>query len=65
MEIRNTHIIKTKIIEKGYTQKEIAEKLGITEVTLSRWVNGKLGNIEKFIKLCKILEITPNDFIKK
>lgn len=57
MKKYNTKIIKMKIIEKGYSQKEIAKKLNITEETLSRWINGKLGNIEKFIELCKILDI--------
>ena len=62
MEKYNTKIIKIKIIEKGYNQKEIAEKLGITDVTLSKWINGKLGNIEKFIELCQILDIDINKF---
>lgn len=53
----DTKIIKIKIIEKGYSQREIAKRLNITEETLSRWINGKLGNIEKFIELCKLLDI--------
>lgn len=53
----NTKLIKSKIVERGYTQREIAEMLNITEVTLSKWINGKLGNIETFIKLCKFLDI--------
>ncbi len=61
MEEYNTRIIKMKIIEKGYSQREVAKMLGIREETLSRWIAGKLGNIEKFIELCKILDIDIND----
>lgn len=60
----NLKIIKIKIIENGYTQKEIADKIGVTQVTLSKWINGKIGNIEKFIELCEILNINIKD-IKK
>ena len=61
MEI-NPKIIKLKIIEKGYTNREIANKLNIHEQTISNWINGKMGNIEKFIELCKILDIDINEF---
>lgn len=35
------HRIKELIKEKGYTQQELAEKLGITRVGLTQMVNGK------------------------
>lgn len=65
MKINNTIIIKSKITEKGYTQRKIAKELDISEVTLSKWINGKLGNIDKFIKLCIMLDIDVNELIKK
>lgn len=37
VKMYNFKIIKSRIIESGYTQKEIAKELGITEVTLSKW----------------------------
>lgn len=36
-----SHRIKELIKEKGYTQQEFADKLGITRVGLSRLINGK------------------------
>lgn len=61
----NSKIIKLKIIDNEYTQKEIANKINISEVTLSKWINGKIGNnIIKFIELCHILDIEIKD-IKK
>ena len=35
------HRIKELIKEKGYTQQELAEKLGISRVGLTQLVNGK------------------------
>lgn len=35
------HRIKELIKEKGYTQQEFAEKLGMTRIGLSQLVNGK------------------------
>lgn len=64
MEIKNQNQIKIQIIRKNKSQKEIAEEIGISEATLSRWINGKLGNIAKFIKLCYLLDLNINDFIE-
>lgn len=55
-------IIKTKIIEKGYTNKEVAKMMNISEQTLSNWINGKnMKQIEKFIELCQFLNIDIKD----
>ena len=35
-----SHRIKELIKEKGYTQQEFADKLGITRVGLSQLING-------------------------
>lgn len=57
----NSKFIKMKIIERGLTQIEVANYIGITPETLSRWINGELGNINKFIKLCKFLNIDARE----
>lgn len=55
-------VIKTRIIEKGYTNKEIAKTLNMSEQTLSNWINGKsIQQIDKFIELCKFLDIDIKD----
>lgn len=53
----NKEYIKIQIIKSGMNQKQIADKLGISEITLSKWVNGNIGYIEKFIDLCILLDI--------
>lgn len=62
--MKDNKIIKSNIVKSGYTQRDLAKLLNISEVTISNWCNNKLGNIEKFIDLCMIIELDPRD-IKK
>lgn len=57
-----TYIIKTKIIEKHLTIKEVAEITKLNEQTISNWINKKnLSNIDKFLKLIIFLDINIKD----
>lgn len=57
MEI-NGNIIKSEIYKKGYSIKEIANILNISDMTISNWINGRnLNQIEKFINLMLLLDI--------
>ena len=50
----------------GLTQKQLAELIGVTDVTISRWESGQREPIwSDFIKICEVLAINPNDFIGK
>lgn len=59
MEIKN--IIKNRRIELGLTQKEIADKIGVSEATVSRWESGNISNMrrDRIAKLAEILQISP------
>lgn len=47
---------------KKLTQEELAEKLGITNKSVSKWENGNcLPNISQFKPLCEILDISINE----
>ena len=47
---------------KGLTQKEVASLLFMTQQQYSRFETGKFElNYQQILKLCKILDITPND----
>ncbi len=49
--------------EKKLTQEQLAEKLGVTAKSVSRWENGVcLPDVSLFKDLCNILGITLNDF---
>lgn len=50
--------------EKKYTQKEIAEKLGISEKTISKWECGNgMPEVVYMEPLCNILGITVNELL--
>lgn len=50
--------------EKGLTQRELAEKLLITEKSVSKWECGKcLPDVSTMIPLCKILQISVNELL--
>ena len=49
--------------EKKLTQVQLAEKLGVTDKSVSRWENGKcLPDVSLFRDLCNILGVTLNEF---
>lgn len=47
------------------TLKEIAEAVGTTEATVSRWETGEIENIrsDKLIQLSKILDCSPGEIV--
>lgn len=50
--------------EKNWTQKDLAEKLGISDKTVSKWETGKgLPDIASLNPLCDILEININELL--
>ena len=49
--------------EKNLTQEQLAEKLGVTDKSVSRWENGRcLPDVSLYKDLCNILGITLNEF---
>ena len=60
--MKKYNIIKIKAIENNLNYAEIAQKIGVSEQTISNWSNGRaISNIEKFIKMCKLLNIDIKD----
>ena len=53
------------LLQKGKTQKKIAEEIGSHQSHLSDWLNGrKIPNSSSLFKLAKALEVSPNELIK-
>ena len=49
---------------KGMTQIEFAEKLGVTNKSVSRWETGRnMPDVSLFIPICELLEISVNELI--
>lgn len=60
-----THI-KINREKLGLTQFDLAKKVGVTPVTISRYENGhRQANCNDFLSICEVLGINPNDFIEK
>ena len=50
--------------KKKMTQNELAEKLGVTDKSISNWENGRnMPDLSLFKPLCELLNITINDLI--
>ena len=50
--------------EKKLTQAELAEKLGVTDKSISNWENGRnMPDLSLFKLLCELLDISINDLI--
>lgn len=56
--IKKRNKLKTLIIERGLTIKQLANELDVSPQTISNWCNNKnLDNIYGFYKLCKKLDV--------
>ena len=56
--------IQTKRKELGLTQAELAEKLGMSNKSVSKWERGVcLPDVSVYMDLCEILGISLNEFI--
>lgn len=57
--------IKTKRIEKNYSQKELAELLYVTDSAVSKWERGiAYPDITLITDICRVLEITEHELIE-
>lgn len=55
------HYLVTRRKELGKTQKEVAEYIGVTEATVSRWESGNIANMrrDRIKKYAEVLQTTP------
>ena len=63
-QIKTGKFIATLRKEKELTQKELAEKLGVSDKTISKWECGKgLPDVSLILPLCELLGITVNELL--
>lgn len=55
-------ILRDRRKELGYTMKEIADMVGVSEATISRWESGDIANMrrDRIAKLAKALRLSPS-----
>ncbi len=57
--------IKKTREQKGYTQKELAERLGISSARLSNWELGiNRPDVEMFARICYELDASADEMLK-
>lgn len=54
--------IKERRVAMGYTQEELAEKLGLQKSAIAKYENGRVENIKRSVirEMSKILECNPS-----
>ncbi len=59
------NLIKEKRKAQKLTLQEVADHLGCSKMTVSKWENGQIQNIrrENLIPLCNLLDISPIQLI--
>ena len=56
--------LKEAIKQSGKTQKEIAEKLSVTQSCIAHYVKGDIvPALDTFANLCKVLDLDANDIL--
>lgn len=60
MEIRD--ILKSRRLQLGLTLSDVAEKVGVSKATVSRWESGNIANMKRnrIVALANVLEISPS-----
>jgi len=61
----NLHInIKHFRLQKGLSQTQIAEKIGVSRQAISNWESGKTyPDLDNIVLLCKVYEITTDELL--
>lgn len=65
MDNKNLNRLKVVLAEKSLSNKWLAEQLGVTQATVSKWVtNTSQPNLDMLIKLTKVLEVDLRELIR-
>ena len=60
MEVKD--IIRNRRLEMGLTMKQVADAVGVSEGTISRWESGEIENMRRnnIVAISKLLSINPS-----
>ncbi len=65
MDKKNINRIRVVLAEQNRTNKWLAEQLGVSEITVSRWVNNtQQPAIEIFVDIAEILKVDIRDLFE-
>jgi len=64
MEEHSINRLKVALAEQNKTNRWLAEQMGKSEITISRWVQNKSQpSLEQLMQIAKLLSISPKDLI--
>ena len=62
---RNINRIKVVLVDKRRTNKWLAEQLGVTPTTVSKWcTNAAQPPVETLMHIARLLEVQVNDLLR-
>lgn len=62
---RKLNRIKTALVDKGKTNKWLAEQLGKDPATVSKWcTNAAQPSLETLMQIAKLLEVQTDDLLR-
>lgn len=65
MERKNINRIRVVLAEKNKTNKWLADKIGVTEGTVSKWVtNTQQPSVETFLRIAELLNVDIRDLFE-
>ena len=65
MDNKNLNRLKVVLAEKGLSNKWLAEQLGTTQATVSKWVtNTSQPSLETLMQIAKILEVQVDGLLR-
>ncbi len=65
MMFKINNLLKDRRKSKGLTMKQVAEAVGVSEATVSRWESGNIANMgrSKIYALSKVLDLSPSEIM--
>lgn len=58
--------IRVALAERNKTNRWLAEQMGKSEITISRWVQNKTQpSLEQLLQVAQILSVSPRDLINE
>lgn len=66
MASQSINRIKVALAEQNKTNRWLAEQMGKSEITISRWVQNKTQpSLEQLLQVASLLSISPRDLINE
>ena len=66
MAVNSLNRLRVVLAEHNKTNRWLAEQLGKSEITISRWVqNRKQPSLEQLAEIAKVLSVSPKELINE